>query len=314
MTRSTSARIVSRASGRAGGEAGRAARTSPGRTRASTGRRSPLRGSARSSPRAGGLRCGRPRGRGLRRRRGTAGRLLDVGDDEHQHVAADPELHAGCSRTCCSMRSRSTKVPFVEPRSRRIAWSPMISSIACWREASGSSRLMSAPARPDRRARLRDLEDLARGRALDDGEREALVLGQLDEAHLVQVAAGDRARARLALDVVGQRRSSARLRLRASGVAEGAVSWAGGGGVGAGRRLRRWRGHRPGGRVIAPSSGFSISIEPPHFAHFVLRARPVAQLALVELVARLAAGTDDDHAMGSIIRNPGTAGTARMPP
>ncbi|PYQ08446.1 MAG: hypothetical protein DMF83_06505 [Acidobacteria bacterium] len=51
-------------------------------------------------------------------------------------------------RTCCWMRSSSMKVPLVDPRSRRIAFSPRISTAACWREASASSRFRSAPVRP----------------------------------------------------------------------------------------------------------------------------------------------------------------------
>ena len=84
---------------------------------------------------------------------------------------------------CCSIRSSSIQVPFVEPRSRRMATSPTISSAACCREASGSSRLMSAPERPMTVRVLRDREDLAGGGALDDGQREALVRRQLEQPH-----------------------------------------------------------------------------------------------------------------------------------
>ncbi len=99
-------------------------------------------------------------------------------------------------RTCCSMRSASTYVPLVDPRSRRMAWSPRISSDACCRDASGSSMLMSAPDAADGRPRLQHRVDVAGGGALDDREREPLVPGQLDDG-LLQAAAGDRPRRRL---------------------------------------------------------------------------------------------------------------------
>jgi hypothetical protein len=90
------------------------------------------------------------------------------------------------------------------------------------------------------------------GRSLDHGERVALVLRQLDEAHAVRVGAAER-RTRV-LGGGGRRRLHRRLA----------------------RRLRQRRGRRHdrratafGGSVEAPISGFSISIAPPHFEHFV---------------------------------------------
>jgi hypothetical protein len=128
--------------------------------------------------------------------------------------------------------------------------SPTISTAACWREASGSSRFTSAPDRPIT-VRVLVIWKIcpvagpwmtASENRRSVGSCSRPILWASPPVIVAEPVGGDEA--------AGAGTGVSRVR-RASG--------AGGDGAASG-----------GGIVIAPWSGFSISIVPPHFAHRVL--------------------------------------------
>src|SRR5689334_20035307 len=90
MRSKTSSSARSIGSGSSGGELGSEARSDPGDAGERTGRRSI---SARYDTTRSTARWASRRNVSASSASATAERLLDLGDDEHQHVAADPELH-----------------------------------------------------------------------------------------------------------------------------------------------------------------------------------------------------------------------------
>ena len=125
------------------------------------------------------------------------------------------------------------------------------------------------PRAADGGARLGDLEDLAGRPALDDGEREALVLRQLQDAPSGAGPARSWWRCRTRAAAQAPRHGALRLHhLRRRLSAEGA------GRAGACPAAASW----------PPTAGFSISIDAPALRAARLGLGPVAQLALVELV------------------------------
>ena len=164
-----------------------------------------------------------------------------------------------------------------------MAWSPRTSSDACWREASGSSMLMSAPERPIVVRVFVHRVDVAGGRALDDGEREPLVLRAARRCS----SAG---RGPVMVPV-----SAVRCRLRRRRPSSAGRSGAGGGrrrsgrGGDAGHRPRR-QGHRGQQRVLDLDRPAALRA-----LRLGARAAPRA-CSSSNLYLRLAARADDDHA------------------
>src|SRR5262249_33049987 len=208
---------------------------------------------------------------GTRARRGT---LLDVRHDEHEDVAADPELHVvGQDLLVDAFDVDEGPVGGAQVAQDRGLAEDVHGRVLAGR--LGVVEVDVGAGAAERRPGLRDLVDLSGGGALDDGQGIALVGRELERAHAMEVAAGDGGAAHLG--GLGHRL----LRVGARPLLDGG-----------GRRGRRHvagrGGHGPHDGILGLGRAAA-----PRAARLDLG--PTAELVLVELVARLAARADDDH-------------------